>query len=201
MDPIENPETKINEPTTDESDVNGGPSLTTWLVIGGLAVVGVALLAVFFSGSDSTPTAAAEGDGGIAGLVFTNEDGTDGTLADYEGEPLVVNFFASWCAPCRAEMPAFEQVHLANQGDVQFVGVNTRETDINAAREVVDVTGVTYTVVLGDDGGEGSLYQHVANLGVMPTTAFIDDTGTVVDVHEGILTEDDLASRLQTLFG
>ncbi|MDH3680241.1 MAG: TlpA family protein disulfide reductase [Acidimicrobiia bacterium] len=191
MDPIENPETKINEPTTDESDVNGGPSLTTWLVIGGLAVVGVALLAVFFSGSDSTPTAAAEGDGGIAGLVFTNEDGTDGTLADYEGEPLVVNFFASWCAPCRAELPDFQQVHVESEGRVQFVGVN-HDIDESSWLSFVDEVDLTYPTVFQP---EQEIWETL-NLFGMPATALVTPEGEVVFTFSGVLDQESLKEAI-----
>ena len=144
------------------------------------------------------------GDGGDAvtlpDLTFTTLDGEPYALTELSGKPAVVNFFASWCAPCLAEMPDFEEVHQIVGDDVTFVGVNSRETDVDDARAVVDDTGVTYLILLGDDGGPGSLYQTITNLGVMPTTAFIDADGVVVDVHAGILTAGDLESRISELF-
>ena len=137
----------------------------------------------------------------IRDSVYTTLDGEDFAIASLTGQPTVVNFFASWCAPCLAEMPDFEEVHLATRGDVTFVGVNTRETDVDNALRVVEDTGVTYTILLGDDGGPDSLYQHVTDLGVMPTTAFIDAEGTIVAVHSGVLNAEDLQSRIQELFG
>jgi cytochrome c biogenesis protein CcmG/thiol:disulfide interchange protein DsbE len=136
----------------------------------------------------------------LPSLTFTTLDGAEFALARLEGQPAVLNFFASWCAPCRAEMPDFEKVHLAHRGEVQFVGVNTRETNLDDAMDVVETTGVTYTILLGDDGGEGSLYQSISDLGVMPTTAFIATDGTVIDVHAGILTAEDLERRIAELF-
>ncbi len=138
--------------------------------------------------------------GSLPDLTFITLGGDEFSLVSLNGRPSVVNFFASWCAPCRAEMPDFELVHLARHKEVQFVGVNTRETNIDDAREVVESTGVTYTILLGDDGGPGSLYQQVSDLAVMPTTAFIAADGTVVDVHVGILTAEDLDVRLTELF-
>ncbi len=137
----------------------------------------------------------------LPNLTYTTLDGEPFVLTGLVGQPTVINFFASWCGPCRAEMPDFEEVHQATSEDVAFVGVNTRETDIDSAREVVDTTGVTYTILLGDDGGPGSLYQTVTNLGVMPTTAFIDADGMVVDVHAGILNAGDLQNKITELFG
>lgn len=134
-------------------------------------------------------------------LVYTTLAGEEFPITTIVGQPTVVNFFASWCPPCLAEMPDFEEVHQANIGEVAFVGVNTRETDVDSARDVVAQTGVTYTILLGDDGGPGSLYQHVTDLGVMPTTAFIAADGTVVDVHSGVLNAEDLQDRIEEYFG
>lgn len=134
-------------------------------------------------------------------LVYTTLDGEEFPITTIVGQPTVVNFFASWCPPCLAEMPDFEEVHQANIGEVAFVGVNTRETDVDSARDVVAQTGVTYTIVLGDDGGPGSLYQHVTDLGVMPTTAFIAADGTIVDVHSGVLDAEGLQDRIEEYFG
>ena len=55
--------------------------------------------------------------------------------------------------------------------------------------------------MLGDDGAPGSLYAGVSSLGVMPTTAFVDAEGNLVDVHAGVLNADDLQGRIEELFG
>lgn len=171
--------------------------LATFGLVGAFLAVLVLIVTVQWAtdGGDSADGVA------LPDLTFTTLDGEPFALTELEGQPAVVNFFASWCAPCRAEMPDFEEVHQAVGDDVTFVGVNSRETDVDDARGVVDDTGVTYLILLGDDGGPGSLYQTVTDLGVMPTTAFIDADGIVVDVHAGILTADDLQDRVTELFG
>src|SRR5687767_84591 len=60
--------------------------------------------------------------------TFARFDGDEGSLADYEGTPLVVNWFASWCVPCVTEMPAFEEVHQLLGDDVAFLGLNSQDT-------------------------------------------------------------------------
>ncbi len=167
-------------------------------LVGGFLAVLVLIVAVQWVTDDAVD----EPDGEpLPELSFTTLDGEPFALGDLVGQPTVINFFASWCAPCRAEMPEFEEVHQRVRDSVRFVGVNTRETDVDLAREVVDLTGVTYAILLGDDGGEGSLYRHVTDLGVMPTTAFVGADGTIVDVHAGVLTAPDLEARIGELFG
>lgn len=186
-------------PTAEEIDAaESGRRRAIFGLVGGFLAVLVLIVTVQWITDSDDQTAAGEP---LPDLVFTTLDGEDFAIATIVGQPTVVNFFASWCAPCRAEMPDFEEVHIANQGSVGFIGVNTRETDLDDARDVVDDTGVTYTILLGDDGGPGSLYQHVTDLGVMPTTAFIDAEGTIVDVHSGVLNAEDLQDRIEEYFG
>lgn len=125
-------------------------------------------------------------------------DGDAFELRSVVGEPTVLNFFASWCAPCRAELPEFQEVSLdARERGVNFLGINTRETDAEAASDLLAVTGVTYPVALGDDG---RLFEEVGGL-AMPTTAFVSADGTIVEVHSGILRGDDLRAKIEEHFG
>ena len=186
-------------PPVDELDnAEAGRRRAIFGLVGGFLAVLVLIVTVQWITDSDDPTGTGEA---LPDLVYSTLDGEEFPISTIVGQPTVVNFFASWCAPCLAEMPDFEEVHLANTGDVAFVGVNTRETDIDSARRVVDDTGVTYTILLGDDGGPGSLYQHVTDLGVMPTTAFIDADGTIVDVHSGVLDAEDLQDRIEEYFG
>lgn len=134
-------------------------------------------------------------------LRFTTIDGEEFALTELIGQPTVINFFASWCAPCLAEMPEFEQAHQAHLSDVRFVGVNARETNVDDARAVVATTGVTYKILLGDDGEDGGLHRYVTDLGALPTTAFVDANGVIVDVFVGVLRGEDLETRIQELLG
>lgn len=117
--------------------------------------------------------------------VYDTPDGRQLDLASFRGEPLVVNFFASWCAPCRAELPEFARVSRDLDGTVQFVALNTRESaaDVPAALELLAETGVTFPVGLGENG---SLLETVGAT-VMPTTVFVARDGRAVVVHQGQL--------------
>lgn len=130
--------------------------------------------------------------------TLTTLDGEPFELSSIVGTPTVVNFFASWCAPCKAEMPAFEAVYQEVRGEVAFVGINTRETDENDARALIEETGVTYTVLLGDD--RGRLVEEVKGL-AMPTTVFVNADGTIAEVHSGVLDDDGLRDMISEITG
>lgn len=105
-------------------------------------------------------------------------------LADLRGKPVVVNFMASWCPPCRAEMPAFEKAWQQHKDRVVFVGVAVEDTE-SAAKALVEKTGVTYPVGLDEGNGIARAYE----LKGMPTTVFLDPNGAVVKRVTGQVTE------------
>lgn len=109
-----------------------------------------------------------------------------------DGRPVVINFWASWCTPCRKEMPAFEQVANELGDQVTIIGV-TDEADLDAARGAAEQAGVTYPLLVD----EGLSVQ--ADLGVtgLPATVFVDADGTVVGKHLGAMTEDELTTEIE----
>lgn len=130
-------------------------------------------------------------------VTFTTVDGTTASLDDYEGQPLVLNFWASWCPPCVAEMgDALRPVHEAHSDEVAFLGMNLRDEPA-AAQQIVDSTGVTYDLALDPDGEVFSAFGGVG----MPTTVFIDGDGRIVDQHTGAITQDQLQAQVDRLIG
>ncbi len=118
---------------------------------------------------------------------FETFDGEVTSLPAFEGEPMVVNFWASWCAPCIAEMPDFERVHLDAGDQVRFVGLNTQDS-LEQAQELVEQTGVTYDLGLDP---EGDLFRAF-EVSSMPSTFFIDEHGGIVHRQAGLITEEQL---------
>ncbi len=127
-------------------------------------------------------------------VPFELIDGSPANLADFGGKPLIVNFWASWCPACIAEMPDFEEVHAALGDRVVFLGLNMQETDPVAAARLIDATGVTY--LLGQDP-DGSIFNEFRGI-AMPTTVLIDADGVVVRTHSGALFADDLRRLIET---
>lgn len=97
-------------------------------------------------------------------------------LADYRGRPLVINFWASWCAPCVEEMPAFDQVATEVEGEVAFLGVDARDAPARAEEFIAELGGVSYDLAIDPD------YAFASRVGVfgLPTTLFVDADGTIV---------------------
>lgn len=120
-------------------------------------------------------------------------DGTTGSTADLVGEPTVLNFWASNCPPCLAEMPAFEEAHLALADSVAFVGIDVAD-DAEAARELAAQTGVTYR--LGEDP-DSEVFRSFGGF-VLPTTVLLNAEGEVAYVWVGALSGDDLRKLIDT---
>ncbi len=122
----------------------------------------------------------------------------DGAIdyADYADRPLVINFFASWCPFCIAEMPDFERVHRLLADDVAFLGVSQSDAR-GASIDLVRETGITYATAIDE---RGEFFRAVGGQG-MPTTIFVRPGGEIADVWVGPLTADGLQELVADHFG
>jgi thiol-disulfide isomerase/thioredoxin len=111
------------------------------------------------------------------------------------GKPVVVNFFAKWCAPCVAEMQDFEQVHQEYGDRVTFIGFSTQES-VADAQELVTKTGVTYQIARDPDGQLALAYQAIG----MPLTVLLRPDGSIAARHTGALTAGALRDMLEKAF-
>jgi cytochrome oxidase Cu insertion factor (SCO1/SenC/PrrC family) len=137
----------------------------------------------------STPT-----PGGKAPpFTLTGTDGRKVTLAGLAGKPAVINFWATYCPPCRAEMPLLER-QVGSQSGVQLVLVNEGDSS-RAARDFLDSLGVRRPALLDTDLAVGHAYGAVA----LPTTVFIRADGTIAARHIGQLDAAVLASYVSNL--
>lgn len=117
------------------------------------------------------------------------------TLGAYSGRPVVVNLWASWCPPCRREMPVFEQAQSAFP-DVAFVMINQGET-AQQARDFLTSEGLRLSDVLLDPSSQAM--QALRSRG-LPTTVFFDAEGRQVDAHLGEITMPSLKDKLSRRF-
>jgi thiol-disulfide isomerase/thioredoxin len=119
-------------------------------------------------------------------------------LADLGG-PTVLNLWATYCAPCRREIPDFETVHREVADTVRFIGVNIGDTpeQIDDYLSSLADPAVTYEQVADLMGDLPDALGTVT----LPVTVFIGDGGEIVEVHDGPLEADDLRRRVATLTG
>lgn len=119
------------------------------------------------------------------------------SLTDYRGQPLVVNFWGSWCEPCIEEMPDLQRVHTSLGDDVAFVGVNIRDQDPADARALAEETGVTYDLLVD---AEGALTRAL-DIITAPVTLIVLPDGTIVDVIQRTISAERLCEKLdQSVF-
>ena len=112
-------------------------------------------------------------------LVGTTLDDEEFRLADYRGDVVVLNVWASWCAPCRAEAPELQEVWEEFDGQgVQFIGLNTRDAQ-TAARGFVETMGITFPSVQDADGRLQLLFSDSLPPQAIPSTLIIDREGRV----------------------
>jgi cytochrome c biogenesis protein CcmG, thiol:disulfide interchange protein DsbE len=139
--------------------------------------------------ADAGADAEADADAGppVTDRPFETFEGGSTSLPEFAGEPLVVNFWASWCPPCIAEMPEFERVHVDRRDEVRFIGLNTQD-NLAQAEALVEQTGVTYDLGLDPEGALFNDFEVIA----MPSTYFVNAAGAVVHRHAGILSEQQL---------
>jgi thiol-disulfide isomerase/thioredoxin len=116
--------------------------------------------------------------------------------ASYSDRPLVINFFASWCPNCIAEMPAFERVHGLLGDRVAFLGISQsdpRGASIDLAKE----TGITYDTAIDE---RGEFFNAIGGQG-MPTTVFVRPGGAIAEIWVGALDADTLRQLVAEHFG
>ena len=124
-------------------------------------------------------------------FTVTDRDGNEVKLSDFFGKPIVLNFWASWCGPCRSEMPDFDAVWAENGEDVQFLMVNmtdgSRET-LEIAKTFVEDSGFAFPVYYD------VFYDAAYTYGVssLPTTYFIASDGTLIAYSMGAINKDTL---------
>ena len=148
----------------------------------------------FATDTDLSPDASDGTD--LSDLTFDLFDGNTGTLADYEGTPLVVNFFASWCPPCVREMPEFQEVFERLGGRVAFLGLSQDQSPQDALA-LVETTGVTYDVGWDLDL---EVYRATGSI-AMPTTAFVSPSGELLDTFAGALDAESLSELIEDALG
>lgn len=125
-------------------------------------------------------------------------DGKEVSLSDFKGKPVVVNFWASWCPPCKEEMPYFNEVYKELGDEVQFMMVDlvdgSRET-VDTAKAFIKDNGYEFPVFFDTDQDAAIAYGVYS----IPTSIFIDAEGKVVKAITGTMTKADLLEEIKNI--
>jgi len=200
---VESPPTENSAPATDQRLVNLSRRSVLLGGIGFLAAcsgattdsTAPASADIVLGGEDPETSAAEVGPtptpdperSPIKPASFDYLEGNPGTLTDFAGTPLVINFFASWCPPCRKELPDFEEISQKYSGQVEFLGFSVSD-DAETTRELLAETGVTFPVGMDPDQ---SIHFDLGGI-AMPTTLFVDRFGNLATGRFGAISKDNL---------
>ncbi|WP_052137977.1 TlpA family protein disulfide reductase [Heyndrickxia ginsengihumi] len=113
-------------------------------------------------------------------------------LSDFKGKKVILNFWATWCPPCKKEMPLLEEVYKKYPSTVKIVSVNIDpQADV---KRYIQNTGITFPVLLDENGDVNEVY----NVMTVPTTYLINGQGEIKQIQQGQLTKDILEKWIQS---
>jgi thiol-disulfide isomerase/thioredoxin len=125
-------------------------------------------------------------------FTLTDLEGNSVSLSDFRGKAVFINFWATWCPPCRAEMPEIEAIYQEYKGkDVVVIGVDLLE-DADVVRQYVQKGGFSWVFVFDTTGKVADNYAITA----IPTSFFLDKEGIIRAVHIGAMTKRVMESQL-----
>ena len=127
---------------------------------------------------------------------LTTIDGKVTSLSDFRGQTVILNFWASWCPPCREEMPELEQFYKKNkQNNVTILSVNLTSQDSGRQKlqQFIQDYSLTFPILLDQKGEVGKLYQILT----IPTSFIISSTGNITDIFVGPLTTTQMTDMIK----
>ena len=131
-------------------------------------------------------------------FTVTDGKGRKVTLSEDFGRPIILNFWATWCPPCRSELHAFEKLYRKYQAEVTFMMIDLsdgyRETP-DSVKKFLSENGYTFPVYYDTEGGAAKAYNALS----IPFTVAIDKNGNVKKTHLGAMSEAALESMIKSL--
>ncbi len=121
-------------------------------------------------------------------------------LSDHFGKPIVINFWATWCGPCRSELPAFDAMYQKYGDKVTFLMINLTDgynDTVGGVKEFIADSDYTFPVYYDTEYSAANAYEIYS----IPETVFIKADGSVYDIRIGAMSEDALESYIKQLIG
>lgn len=162
----------------------------------GIAAEGIGIVALPAEMNPTGQPPAAQEGRAAPNFVLPTPGGGQATLTDYRGKYVLVNFWASWCPPCRGETPDLQRFSESHPEDIIVLGVNVQESEADA-QAFVDQFDVTYAILLDEDGEVTDTYR----VGYPPISYLVGPNGEILRMYTGVLTPemlDELAAEYFT---
>ena len=163
-------------------------------------VLMVSTLAVGCTSSPKATATTAEDNGRKAAANFSlpDSDGVKVALADYKGKVVLLNFWATWCGPCKIEIPWFIEFNKTYKDrGFAVLGVSLDDDGWKSVRPYLAEKRIDYTVVLGND----QVSKSYGDVDSLPTTFIIDRDGRIAFVHMGLVGKDTYEKEIRRLLG
>ena len=169
------------------------------LLLVGFGILGLGWIAYSQESAESVSGGEVLTEAPIAGYLapqftLTSTLGEEIALADYRGRPVVLNFWATWCPPCRAEMPQFQATSSKFNGQAIVLGIDQGEPS-SIVGDFGNSLGITYPLLIDQDNSVNRLY----GISALPTTVFVDSQGLIREVYAGIVSQAVLEDRIERL--
>jgi thiol-disulfide isomerase/thioredoxin len=145
-----------------------------------------------------TTLAHAAGSDSLFAATLTDLDNKPAALEQYRGKPLIVNFWARWCGPCRAEIPELVKFSIEHKGKIEVLGINV-EDKAEPVKDFAKAYDMSYPLVIAKDKSI-PLMQTLGNSKAgLPFTVFIDRNGQVIQKKLGLVKKSDLDAAASLL--
>ncbi len=132
------------------------------------------------------------------GFELTSLDGKEVKLSDYRGKAVLLNFWATWCGPCKIEMPWIVDLQNKYRGQgLEVIGVSMDDGGRDNVQKFAQQMGLNYTVLIGKEA-VGEAYGGVEGL---PTTFYIDRNGVIVDSNAGLISKSEIEDNIKKALG
>lgn len=129
-------------------------------------------------------------------FALKDADGKLVRLSDYRGKVVLLNFWATWCTPCKIEIPWFMDFERTHKDDgFAVLGVSLDEEGWDVVKPYLDQMKVNYRILMGDD----SLAQLYGGVDSLPTTFLLDREGRIASVHVGLVSKSDYQNEIKEL--
>ncbi|MCK4362602.1 MAG: redoxin domain-containing protein [Dehalococcoidia bacterium] len=155
----------------------------------------LSLLVALATSSCGGSTAAPEVGAQAPGFTISTLDGETVTLNELRGQPVLLNFWATWCGYCRYQMPFLKAAFEEKGQEMNFIAINIGE-DIDKVQQYAEAEGLGFTVAVDSEGDVVSAYKITS----IPATFFIDEQGVIKYIQIGaFMSQDELMAALEDL--